>query len=68
MQLHPQKNLPLRNCTKVFTDTNGLVMVIGELKKYISAVCQNLTELKFCLRFLRENSSIICLKLMLRSR
>ena len=50
-----------------FTDTNLLVLVIGEPKKYTDAVCQNLTYLKFSLRFLCENSSTTCSKLMLRT-
>ena len=44
-----------------------LIQAIGEPKKFTGAVCQNLTQLKFSLRFLRENSSNTCLKLMIRS-
>ena len=50
----------------VFTATNLLVVVIGEPKNFTDAVCQNFTYLKFILRFLRENSSITCSKLMLK--
>ena len=39
-------------------------MVIGEPKKFTCAACQNLTQLKFSLRFLRENSSNTYLRLM----
>ena len=52
---------------KAFTDTNLLVAVIGEPKSFTDAVCQNLTYLKFSLRFLRENLSITCSRLMIRS-
>ena len=43
-------------------------MEIGKPKIFTGAVCQNLTQLKFSLQFLRENSSITFSKLMVRSR
>ena len=67
-----------RNCAKkfcnyvtarvAFTDSNLLVVAIGEPKIFSDAVLQNLTYLKFSLQFLRENSSITCSKLKLRLR
>ena len=37
-----------------FTDTNLLVVMIGEPKNFNDAVCQNLTSLKFSLRFINN--------------
>ena len=60
-----------------FTNTNLLVvvirdrpgpLVISKPTNFTDAACQNLTFLKFSLRFLCENLSITSLKLMLRSR
>ena len=57
-QLHTKKFCTCAIARNAFTDTNLLVVVIGEPKNFTNAVCQNLSYLKFSLRFLGENLSM----------
>ena len=61
-QLHTKKI-----ARSAFIDTSLLIVVMGEPKNFTDAVCQNLSYFKFSQRFVGENLSIICSKLMLRS-